>query len=1485
MLGTAVSLVLGAAGLALLPAGPAAATSTTVPAFSCVDNAVYSVDGDKPWAIRKITSTTGASSSNGAFSLDDKDSRANALALPKGGGDHIWAFDRDDNEVLRYTRTGTTKRFALTKNSNATSVVAGAINPVTGIYYYAASGGSWTVYAFDTTTEKAIGQVATISGSGLGGNGDFAFDSTGTLWVVSNSGGTGAGTLARVDQGVPATSGATALSLTTLTATPGDAGQYHSMAFDSSGNLVIGTSLGYVARVNPASGAMVGSAAQVSKDFVDLASCALPSTGQARVDLPQGRYAGTDQFRVELSGGGLGGPVTGTTAGTDSGLQAETAEVAGPAVLVPGQTHTITQSGVGSTALGDYTTTWRCTDAAGTQVAAGTGSTGTFTMPGAAGAALTCTFTNLPIKPAVRLDKTASSIADLDGNGPDAGDTITFALKVTNTGSAALDPVTVHDPLLSGATPNVVCPGGALAPAASRTCSSRTYTLTQADVDAGTVENTATVTGRAANGRTVTHSASTSTPVGAAPAIHLTKRATLVDLAPVGANAGDTITYEFSVRNTGNTTLSAITLTDPLLGGLVTCAATALPPAAATTCTTTSYVVRQADVNAGTVDNTATVAGTSPKGATVQDRSSTSTPLDAEPRVMLDKTAGPVVDLDANGPDAGDTITYSFEVTNTGGVTLDPVTVADPTLGAVTCPAGALLPGRSVRCADRSYVLTQADVDRGSVANRATATGTAPGGTKVADDDDTRTSVVGTPGLTLVKSGGPVVDADGNGPDAGDTITYSFEVTNTGTVTLDPVTVHDPQLGGPAPSVTCPGGALAPGATRTCTDATYVLTQADVDRGKVVNTAVATGTPPSGPKVTDDDTVTTPVVARPAIRLDKTASSIDDPDGNGPDAGDTVTFTLEVTNTGPVALDPVTVHDPLFGGAAPNVTCPTGPLAAGASRTCTVLTYPITQADVDTGRIDNTATATGTAGATTVTDDDSTTTPIVPVVAQDTDLVLTKEVDRAAPRAGQDVTYTLTVRNSGPGDAADVVLTDVLPSGVTFGSATSPCTQSAGTVTCAWESVAAGAKRAVSITATVKALPAGGGDHQHQLDVQKVEAHLDLEPGQQRTLAVTCPTGYLATDGSGRIDHVDQGTGTVASVGVLRSAATGLGTWEVQALNEATGRAQAKVFAVCVQTPTVSEAGHRHPLEVGPVLTGAVDLSSGAGSTTLQCDPGSRPVQPGWSLDARAATVTSYPVGTTGWRFGFAPGAATAADVSIRCLGEQVGAAGGHTHPLALGEVAETVTVPPGAVREVTLSCSGDAKGVVAGWDLDPGLVGLGNDPRPVVRVFRLHNPTTTPLEADLWLLCLSTRTRGGDTPAQVTNRASVRTTTAETSTSNNTAEATFTVEPGAPGASLASPTVLVSGSRVAAQVVCSSGADGCQGTARLVALRTQVVGGTQVRRGATLATSRYAVSADSAGRVVLKASKVGRKALRSTKLRKARLLLGGEARTVRLRR
>ena len=112
----------------------------------------------------------------------------------------------------------------------------------------------------------------------------------------------------------------------------------------------------------------------------------------------------------------------------------------------------------------------------------------------------------------------------------------------------------------------VSCPVTVFAPDESTTCTA-TYALTQADVDAGHVANTATVRVPAVHSSNptptpVTATDSTDTPISAGPAITFGPAAGV----PPGATAGSTIDYTFIVTDAGNVTLDPISVTDAKVG-------------------------------------------------------------------------------------------------------------------------------------------------------------------------------------------------------------------------------------------------------------------------------------------------------------------------------------------------------------------------------------------------------------------------------------------------------------------------------------------------------------------------------------------------------------------------------------------------------------------------------------------------------------------------------------------------------------------------------------------------------------------------------------------------------------------------------------------------------------------------------------------------------------------------------------------------------
>ena len=162
------------------------------------------------------------------------------------------------------------------------------------------------------------------------------------------------------------------------------------------------------------------------------------------------------------------------------------------------------------------------------------------------------------------------------------------------------------------------------------------------------------------------------------PALGITKTGTLNDDdGTTGLSAGDTISYAFTVTNTGNTTLTNIEVTDPKATVTGTTIASLASGASDTTSYTASYTLLQADIDAGTFTNTATATGDGAGTDDVTDTDSDTQTLARTGSLTLIKTASDPADSDSNGVDVGDVITYTYVTTNSGNVTLTNVVVAE----------------------------------------------------------------------------------------------------------------------------------------------------------------------------------------------------------------------------------------------------------------------------------------------------------------------------------------------------------------------------------------------------------------------------------------------------------------------------------------------------------------------------------------------------------------------------------------------------------------------------------------------------------------------------------------------------------------------------------------------------------------------------------------------------------------------------------------
>src|SRR5215207_580665 len=191
----------------------------------------------------------------------------------------------------------------------------------------------------------------------------------------------------------------------------------------------------------------------------------------------------------------------------------------------------------------------------------------------------------------------------------------------------------------------------------------------------------------------------------------------------------------------------------------------------------------------------------------------------------------------------GEVINYQYVITNTGTQKLnEPVVVTDsprqvicPSLSTVGNNDIYLDQNESVTCT-ASYSVTQSDVTTGSITNVASvqvgnATSAQTGITL------TRGSPVPSPTLKLVKTASSQTYGA-----AGQTITYTFNITNTATTPLGPnppFTITDNKLGAPFPC----GPAdtiLAPNQTVSCS-VTYTTTAADMGLANITNSATVSG--------------------------------------------------------------------------------------------------------------------------------------------------------------------------------------------------------------------------------------------------------------------------------------------------------------------------------------------------------------------------------------------------------------------------------------------------------------------------------------------------------------------------------------------------------------------------------------------------------------------------------------------------------------------
>ncbi len=504
-----------------------------------------------------------------------------------------------------------------------------------------------------------------------------------------------------------------------------------------------------------------------------------------------------------------------------------------------------------------------------------------------------------------------------------------------------------------------------------------------------------------------------------------------------------------------------------------------------------------------------------------------------EPNLVITKT---LTDVNGGVVEPGDTLEYRIVAENQGNDGAAAVTVTDPippsttyVPGSMQVTAGANAGAKTDAAGDDQGTFSAGTGPNGQVTMRLGAGASAASGGILAASGGTTTMTFRVQIAGGVDEGVPLVNtASGSYVGQSSLLSYAdpssvaatpvrrsdMVVAQTlspgmvngqaGTVTLTASNIGGAQTYGQPVTVvaTIPAGVAldgvssAPGWTCTPSGLTVTCTRTDPLLGTSAYPDIVLDVTPSqsagsgtfaaqvsgGNEVrtdnnTDSDAVT--FVRSANLRITKAVNV------GSASVGDTLTYTLVATNLGPSDTTGVVVSDPLAATLQPltatrpsgtcfitgqNVTCPAITLASGASTTITI-TARVLPAAVGT-TITNAASLSGS-------DPDPTpgnnTASVATTIGQAADLHVTKSVAPAAVNLGSNATWTVAVRNDGPGPAAGVSVTDTLPAGVTVQSITA----SQGTCgtgnpfTCAIGTIASGATATIVVVARPPSSAAG----------------------------------------------------------------------------------------------------------------------------------------------------------------------------------------------------------------------------------------------------------------------------------------------------------------------------------------------------------------------------------------------------------------------------
>jgi uncharacterized repeat protein (TIGR01451 family) len=687
---------------------------------------------------------------------------------------------------------------------------------------------------------------------------------------------------------------------------------------------------------------------------------------------------------------------------------------------------------------------------------------------------------------------------------------------------------------------------------------------------------------------------------------------------PATAAAGTDVTYTVEVRNIGEVDALAVTLTDQIPEGMfyvssaappgyecvarevdVVCGGGTLPVGATATFTFVFHINVEAEPGT-TFTNIATATSQSPEGNPENNSGSAVTTIPGPPVTDLGVTkSGPTF------AGQGTTVTYTITVSNFGAVAATNAQFTDTLPGTMTFSGLTQNPPLNFNCSTPPIgaggTIT---CDTASLAPNSTTTftlmATIPAGTAAgtvftnsaivsADNNVNEENDVSTISLTastvdivVAKSGPALVNAGGN-------VAYTITLTNSGPdPALDAFFVDQLPAGTTFVSLTHVSGlvgACQSGTTVSCgfesmpnnSSSTYSLVVRAGDVTSISNTV--TGNSANFDPDSTDNSATVVTTVTPSADLAVTKS--------GPAtaiAGTNVVYTIALTNNGVSTASNVSLVDTLPAGTTFVSLTSSGPPFVCVAATCTAATFgpaatatftlTATVAPGTTGPIVNTVdvASAGTPDPNTTNNRATATT----TVSSSADLAVAKSGPVTAA-AATNITYTVTATNNGPSTAVTVTLTDTLPTGTTFvsatqttGSAAFNCVHAAGVVTCTAPSMAPGSAT-FSITAAIAVSTLGTITNSAQI----ASATPDPNPANNLATAVTA-VGVAAAD-----------------VSIAKSANT------TEAFVGAT-----VIYTIAVNNAGPGSAANVVVTDVLPAGTTLISAPGCTGTTTVTCNAG-----------------------------------------------------------------------------------------------------------------------------------------------------------------------------------------------------------------------------------------------------------------------------------------